>query len=58
VEWINYLVLELIKEYRKMPYTCDPSDFKCKLINNKNHTWKEIADVFECGSIEIRKRLN
>jgi hypothetical protein len=37
---------------------CDPTYFKCKLINKKNDTLKEIADAFECDSIEIRKRLN
>jgi hypothetical protein len=36
------------------PFIWDRNDFKRNLVNSNNTAWKESADAFECGSLEIR----
>ncbi|XP_047104849.1 uncharacterized protein LOC124743995 [Schistocerca piceifrons] len=58
MEWSNDLSLQLIEAYRDRPVLWDVSHNYYKLANRRNEAWAEIAKLFNCDVMEVKKKMN
>ncbi|CAK1586593.1 unnamed protein product [Parnassius mnemosyne] len=58
VEWTNDLVIRLMMEYKKRPELWDSSHDLYRVHTAKYEAWSDLANVFECDIVDLRKKLN
>lgn len=58
VEWTNDLVIRLMVEYKKRPELWDSSHNLYRVHTAKYEAWSELANLFECDIMDLRKKLN
>jgi len=57
MEWSNAVVLNLIDEYRQRECLWNPKDSNYKSKTKKLDAWSELANVFKCDILEIKKKM-
>ncbi|CAH2043027.1 unnamed protein product, partial [Iphiclides podalirius] len=58
VEWTNDLAIRLMMEYKKRPELWDSSHDLYRVHTAKYEAWSELANLFECDIVDLRKKLN
>lgn len=57
MECVDSVALHLIEEYKVRPNLWDPSHPEYKLLDKKQDEWASIADKFEVGVKEVKKKM-
>ncbi|XP_068617795.1 uncharacterized protein [Battus philenor] len=58
VEWTNEVVIRLMAEYRLRPELWDSTHDLYRVHTAKYEAWAELAGMFECDIVDLRKKLN
>ncbi|RVE52344.1 hypothetical protein evm_002982 [Chilo suppressalis] len=58
VEWTNDTVKRLVQEYKLRPMLWNSSHELYRAQNAKYEAYMELANVFECDVVDLRKKLN
>ncbi|XP_030025718.1 uncharacterized protein LOC115444187 isoform X1 [Manduca sexta] len=58
VDWTNEAVVQLIQEYEKRPELWDVNHPMYRVHTVKYKAWAQLASIFECDIMDMRKKLN
>lgn len=58
LEWTNEQIIKLVSEYKNRPMLWDTTHPLFRIQTSKYEAWGEIADIFDCEIVDLKKKFN